>query len=299
MVMSTRIARRGFTLAAIASATAMLVLIAITSSQAAVQAENAATPAASPVAGATKPCGAILDLGAPAAACVRFLHVSPDAGPIDVRVDGKIIVKNLSYGAVTRFAPLAAGQHELQIVPAGQAVDAALFGQSFILTAGEADQFAVLGLRSQVGDGENLRVHQDRIDLSSLPAGQARIRLLQAIPGGGDATVTANGATLIGSTGFDQSSPYASLNAGAYDVTVTLAAANGQAPSPLTAKGTQFKPGTVYDLVVIGRPGGAIQVLVLTTSAAPLQGTPIAAASPAVPDESGPPIGASPTTSAP
>jgi hypothetical protein len=290
--MSNLNARREVGSAAIAAAASIIALIAVVLGPVAAQAENATPPAASPIAGGAETCGAILNLGAPAAACVRFLHVSPDAGPIDIRVDGNLVVKNLNYGAVTRFALLAAGQHAVQIVPAGQAPDAALLGQSFTFSAGEADQFALLGFRSQGTGGENLRLHQDRIDLAPLPAGQARIRLVQAVPGGGEASVTAgSGATLIGPTAFDRASDYVEINAGALDLTFTLAAANGQAPSPLAAKGTQFRPGTVYDLFVIGRPSGAIQVLVLTAPAATLEGTPAAVASPAAPDESGLPMG--------
>jgi hypothetical protein len=239
----------------------------------------------------------VLNVGTPSDACVRFIHVSPDAGPVDILVDGQIVVKNASYGAVTRFTPISAADHKVQVFPAGQDTGSALLDQTFTFTAGQAYQFSVLGFHSQrTGGDQGLRLHQDQIDLTPLPAGQARVRLVHAVPGGGAATVkTAQGTTLIDSTSFDNASDYVVVDAGSYDLTVKLAQSGDQNPITLDAKGTQFKEGTVYDLFVIGRPdANSVQVLVLTAPASVrtgAQGTPVSIASPG-PATQASPVGA-------
>ena len=233
-----------------------------------------------------EPCSSILNVGTPSDSCVRFIHVSPDVGPVDILIDGGIVVKNISYGAVTRSASLSAADHQVQIFPAGQTTGSPLLDQTITFTAGQAYLFSVLGFHSQgAGGSQGLRLHQDQIDLTPLPTGQARVRLVQAVPGGGQATVTtAQGAALINAVSFGDSSDYVVLNAGSYDLTVKLAQAGSQNPITLNAKNTQFKEGTVYDLFVIGRPQtNSVQVLVLTAPASVrtgAQGTPVSIESP-------------------
>jgi hypothetical protein len=232
-------------------------------------------------------CGSQLGVGGPTDACIRFIHASPDAGAVDILVDGGVVAQNISYGTVTQFAAVADASHQIQVVPTGQPASAAVLSQTLSFSAGQAYQFSVLGLKADGSGGDQgLRLHQDQLDLTPLPAGQARIRLIHAIPGGGDATVaTTDGTTLIDSVSFDNASSYLLVDAGSYDLQVTLGQSDNQSPITITAKGTTFQAGMAYDLFLIGRStDNSAQVLVVTAPAtvrSGAQGTPVALSSPA------------------
>ena len=232
------------------------------------------------------PCGQLLKVGTATDACVRFVHVSPDAGPVDILVDGTAVAQNISYGTATAFAAVAGGDHKVQVAPTGQGAAAAVLDESTSLTAGQAYQLAVVGVRAADGTQDyNLRLRQNEVNLTPLPAGQARVRAIHAVPGGGDATVsTADGTKLFDAVGFASSSDYASVNAGVYDLQVQIAQSGGQAPTTINAKGVQLAEGSVYDIFAIGRPtDGSTQLLVLTAPATVrqgAQGTPVTVASP-------------------
>ncbi len=62
------------------------------------------------------------DLTAPAAgkAHVRFIHLSPNAPPVDITLtDGTVVFGNYSFKSASAFTPLDAGSYDLQVRAAG------------------------------------------------------------------------------------------------------------------------------------------------------------------------------------
>ncbi|WP_106406485.1 DUF4397 domain-containing protein [Paramaledivibacter caminithermalis] len=49
----------------------------------------------------------------------RIFHASPDAPPVDVYLNNKPIVSNLSYRSFTEYLPLAPGVYNVKVFPAG------------------------------------------------------------------------------------------------------------------------------------------------------------------------------------
>jgi len=256
------------------------------------------------------PCGTQLGVGKPTDACARFIHVSPDAGAVDILIDGTAAAKSTSYGTATEFTALASGDHEIQIVPAGGSASAALIDQTVTFDAGQAYQFAIVGLAAENGDN-GLKLHQDSIDLSPLPAGQARARLINAVSGGGNASATdSSGNKLFDNVGFNSASDYGVVNAGTVDLTFQVEMSGDQSPISVAGKGTEFKEGMVYDLFLIGNAAdkSTVQLLVLTTQAtvrSGAQSTPVSVVSPVPPTQASPVtaasatvVGGSPTTEA-
>lgn len=223
-------------------------------------------------------CSELLQVGQATDACVRLVHASPDAGDVDVYVDGTVVAPALSYGTATEFAPLADGEHQIQVVPAGGTVDGAVLDATIDFEAGQAYQFVVAGIAQEDDiDDNDLRIIQSEIDLTPLPAGQTRIRAIHAVDDGPDVAVALTvGEPLIDGLGFGNASDYAVIDAGAYDVQVT----GDDDTVLLSASGAQLEAGMVYDAIVIGRAAdNSLQLLVLTANAMPregAQGTPLA-----------------------
>lgn len=242
------------------------------------------------------PCGTQLKVGKPTDACARFIHVSPDAGQVDILIDGTPAAQAISYGTATEFTPLASGDHQIQVVPTGGAAGSAMLDETVTFDAGQAYQFSVTGLAN--GDGDTkLALHQDQIDLTPLPAGQARLRVINTVVNGGDATTTAAGNNLLDTAAYGKATQYALVNAGSLDLSFQIERGNDQAPLTVDAKGTQLKEGSVYDVFLIGNASdqSTVQALVLTTQATVrqgAQGTPVTIVSP------GPQTQASPVSAA-
>jgi hypothetical protein len=52
-------------------------------------------------------------------AMVRVTHASPDAGAVDVCVNGSAAFKDLAFGRTTDYANLPAGSYDVQVYAAG------------------------------------------------------------------------------------------------------------------------------------------------------------------------------------
>src|SRR5579885_3255440 len=53
-------------------------------------------------------------------AMVRVVHASPDAGSVDVFVDGTKLLSNFAFGTITNYVSVPAGSHEIKVAPAGR-----------------------------------------------------------------------------------------------------------------------------------------------------------------------------------
>src|SRR5215217_3814837 len=87
------------------------------------------------------PCSELLQVGQESDACARFVHVSADAGEVDLYVDGTAVAQAVSYGTATEFTALADGEHQIQIVPTGQPADSAWLDETIQFDGGQAYQF--------------------------------------------------------------------------------------------------------------------------------------------------------------
>jgi hypothetical protein len=226
----------------------------------------------------SRPCSELLGAGQAGDGCIRFVHASPDAGQVDLYLDGSLVVEGISYGTATEFAAISAVEHQIQVVPAGGETDAAVLDETLGVDAGQAYQGVVAGILTDDDDDDNdLRLVTSEIDLTPIPAGQARIRALHTVPDAGDVNIVASGVELFSEVGFSDVSDYAVVDAAAYDVQVVATENN----TPVVeAAGLQLQEGTVYDVFAIGRAAdNTVELLVLESNATVregAQGTPTA-----------------------
>lgn len=50
---------------------------------------------------------------------VRVIHAAPDAGPVDVLVNGQVVLSNVPFGAISSYLTLPAGSYTVQVNAAG------------------------------------------------------------------------------------------------------------------------------------------------------------------------------------
>jgi hypothetical protein len=166
------------------------------------------------------PCSELLQVGEASDACVRFVHTSADAGEVDIYVDGTAVVQAISYGTVTEFLALQQGDHQIQVVPTGQAVDGAWLDETMGFDAQRAYQFSIDGIAMEDDNDDNdLSLNRNDIDLSPLPTGQARIRAVHTVADANEVSVALMvGTPLFEGVSFNDASDYAVVDAGTYDL---------------------------------------------------------------------------------
>jgi hypothetical protein len=192
-------------------------------------------------------------------ATVRFVHASPDSPQVDVLLDGTPVAQGLAFGAATEYAPLPAGDHQLQLMPSGQSGAQPLIDTQISAESGQAYIVAVQGLAAEL-EATVLTVNLDALD-----PGQARARLINAIPDSDQINVgIAGGDNWFEGVGFKDSTDYQTVTPGAYDLTVALP--DSEAPL-VTVPGIQITEGAVYDIFALGQIGaGTVTLLALETT---------------------------------
>ncbi|MFH5798894.1 DUF4397 domain-containing protein [Haladaptatus sp. CMAA 1911] len=157
---------------------------------------------------------------------VRIAHMSPDAPPVDVLVDNETVVSNLSYGNVTDYASLSAGEHEVSITAAGDP-STVVFSGNETFDADTNYTVAATGLISGSGDTAfEPVVYED--NFTAPEQGNASVRLVHVSPDAGpvDVTVAGSNTTLFDNVSFRQATAYEQVPAGDYTLEVRPATAN-------------------------------------------------------------------------
>src|SRR5579883_1376224 len=135
-------------------------------------------------------------------AMVRVVHASPDAGTVDVFVDGNALLTNFQFGTVTDYVTVPAGSHNIQVAPAGKGVSAAVITQSVSVNAGVPYTVAAIGTKDS---GFSLQAF---VDNNSLTANQAKVRVYHLSPNAGPVDVAAGSNKVISALTYKQASDY-------------------------------------------------------------------------------------------
>ena len=181
--------------------------------------------------------------GASSTSQLRVAHLSPDAPPVDVRLNGTVVLRNVSYPTVGSYATVPSGPARIEVVPAGASTPVVI-DATVTLAPDTAYTVAATGLLGS-GDLRALVLTDDRAT-----AGGAKVRFVHAGPDAPavDVAVTA-GPVVFSNTAFRGSSQYAGVNAGAYDLEVRVA---GTTTVALPLPGVQFASGRNYTVFAIG-----------------------------------------------
>jgi hypothetical protein len=143
---------------------------------------------------------------------IRMAHLSPDAPAVMVELDGEPVedLAHVSYRDSTPYLPIPAGSHEVAVFAVADPSEPVL-EVSISLEADSAYTVAGVGL---LEDGTfGARLFED--DLSDPDEGEARMRVIHAIPDVGPATVgVQDGPDLFALPGFSNASDYADVEDG-------------------------------------------------------------------------------------
>lgn len=208
------------------AALSILILAVAMATAAAVRAQEA-TPIVPTGTGATTiPCGERLGIGDATVACLAIVHAALDAGPVDISVNGTVLLTGVAAATSTGFIALPADTYDLSVTASGQPGTVLLDLPDQTLGAGAGTEVAVVGSR----DSSTLTALVLSIDPIAPADGTSSLRVVQAIPDAPPLDIgLETGETLIAGL------------------------------PPLTATGYVTAPATATSIVV--RPAGAPDVL--------------------------------------
>jgi hypothetical protein len=176
---------------------------------------------------------------------VRIVHGVANAGPLDIYVDGSLALFGIVFGDTSGDVVLPGGEHAFAVVPTGGTPETAIAAGTIAL---DNDGLAYAAL---LGTLDSASVGLFEVDDRPLDQGRARFRIINGVPDAGEITpMFAGGDALSEPLGFGDSTQYASIDAGTYDLDF-LETASGV--SLLSLPQTAFAEGTTTDVILVGQ----------------------------------------------
>ena len=179
-------------------------------------------------------------------ASVRLINAVPDAGGLDVSVDGKPVWRQAEFRSSTGYKKVSSGKYPVQLAAAGPGTT--LLTQT--LSFDKKQSYTLLALGQAQPGGIPARVQVLPDDDASLPPDKSALRLINAAPGTPSVDLVINTIVGLKSVGYGRRSAPVLLDAGRY--TVQLAVPN-TAQMLVGAVRLDLKPGQSYTLIAEGQ----------------------------------------------
>lgn len=184
---------------------------------------------------------------------LRFVQISPDAGPVDIVLDGDTLVRNLPYAAASEYFDASAEGHTMQVSAAGTATT--LLDQD--ISVADGADYTVL-VADTLADLRTIVLTDDN---GPPPAGKIKVRAVHGSPHAGsvDVYVTTPNDVISGSTPvlidvqFGQLSTYLDADAGTYRVRVTP---TGTTDVLIDSGDLTLQTGQVRTVIAVDAEGG-------------------------------------------
>ena len=173
---------------------------------------------------------------------IRIIHLSPDAPPVDVYINGTLLYRDVTpFNTTSGYVNYKTGTHRVTFVPAGKELEEAVIDTRVTI---QATDYTLTAIGEIAGDTDTpLQLVQFTDDNSELKENTARLRLVHASPDASqvDVTTAEKGQTLFENIEFG-TGEYTTLAAGDYTVSVGTAESGCGATAaqfPLTLRGGQ------------------------------------------------------------
>lgn len=190
-------------------------------------------------------------------AFLRLAHLSPDTPEVDVYVvsvsdpTDTIVLEGVGYGAVSEYQDVSGGTYTISMRPAGaEASTPPVISTTLNASPGKAYTVAGVGVFDDLG----LTVLDD--DLTLPPAGQSRVRVVQASASEPELDISVDGGPTLGTdVAFATTTGYTTVPPGNWTLRVD-GTAGLAATLPLTVES-----GGVYSVLVLDDSSGGLTVV--------------------------------------
>lgn len=179
---------------------------------------------------------------------IRFLHASPNTPAVDIYIDDRKAVSNLSYASIAGYAALPSTEHKIDVYPMGQKGKPLL---RFTITpsADSYRTFVIAGLSPNI---------QHRIYIDSgeiIPGNESLLRFVHMSPSAPAMDVVLEtGEILFSGLTFGRTEEYIRMAPGIYSIRVRAA---GTPNVILGLPSVTLSGGRAYTIYAIGMLGGS------------------------------------------
>ncbi len=197
-------------------------------------------------------------------ASVRFVHASPDAGNVDVAVDGKTVATDLPFANVSpgsAYLNITAGNRLIEVRPTGTSTDLVNV-PNVGFSSHQQDTVFFTGLVNATPPNQTINLVTD--DNSAPPSGNIKLRVFHASPSGpahldiymvAPTTDITNLSPTISALAYQQASSYQSVAPASDEVIMTDT--NDPAKTRLIDQTyNTLAAGQIRTLVVLDNTGG-------------------------------------------
>lgn len=172
---------------------------------------------------------------------LRILHASPNIPLVDIIINGKKMVKNISFKQYSPYFSLSQGQYRLDIVPAGE--DQPIFSTLVPVMGNHSYTLAT------TGNDKKIQI-LPLTDSAPLPSGKAKLRFVHLSP---DATAVdvflKDGDSLFEKVSFLEATDYVQVSPGIASMEIYPA---GLKNTILIIPETEITENKLYTIALIG-----------------------------------------------
>lgn len=182
---------------------------------------------------------------------IRLIHLSPDAGALDLLLgDAPTVLQGMTFGQMSDWIEVPAGARVFALAAAGAAPGSSAQAE---LAPDTWTTLAAVG----VAGSADLRLVFLSEDVSPLALGEARLSVLHAVQNAPALDVLLDGRLLIGNLAFPGAAggndgfDTRVVSAGSYTLSVNT---RGDAPAELRSASMQFTEGYTFLIAIVGTP---------------------------------------------
>lgn len=182
------------------------------------------------------------------AAFVRLINAVPDAGGLDVSVDGRRVWKRSEFKSSTGYQAVASGTYPVKMDADGSGTT--LLTESLLFEKGRNYTLLALG-QAEGKTPAQVQVLSDEKP-EHLDPGKASVRLINASPGSAPVDLVVNTIVGLKGVGFGRRSSPVALAGGEYDLQLASAGTEEILAGPVHLT---LIPGKSYTLIAMGQVG--------------------------------------------
>lgn len=178
---------------------------------------------------------------------VRFINAVPDAGGLNVSVDGQRVWKRSLFRSNTGYQSVSSGSYPVRMASAS--FGATLLIRSLSFEKGHDYTVLALGQVRSGGRPAAMEVLEDEPVGRGEP-GKTTLRLVNAALGLEPVDLVVNNIVGLKTVAYGKRSPTLTLDGGSYDLKIVPADTPDALIGPITLR---LEPGRAYTLVAMGR----------------------------------------------
>ena len=182
---------------------------------------------------------------------IRVAHVSPDAPPVDVYVEGERILADVPFGAVSDYAEFPADTYNVTITPAGDN-ETVVFEGNLTL---EARSVSTLFASGEVSENATEPFQPVLLEDDAFRPGEneSAVSVVHMSPDAPAGDVTANDGSVVlaRNLSFQNASEYVTVPAGNHTVEIRPASPGANA-TPVATVNVSVEGETAYSAIAVG-----------------------------------------------